>query len=120
MKADTLTPELLHKMNAYWRAADYLSVGQNFIYVHLSRVIKQFDLDRLHLVQDVVNRMPHLGTKGDYLKQLIQDKLIEHQHYVDQHGQDRPEIRNWKWSRPEERVPFPRRATPAPKQGYSS
>jgi phosphoketolase len=105
MKAGTLTPELLHKMNAYWRAADYLSVGQNFIYVHLRRVIKQFDLDRLHLVQDVVNRMPHLGTKGDYLKHLIQD---------------RPEIRNWKWSRPEERVPFPRRATPAPKQGYSS
>jgi xylulose-5-phosphate/fructose-6-phosphate phosphoketolase len=65
------------------------------------------------LVQDVVNRLPHLGTKGDYLKQLMQDKLIEHQQYIDQHGQDLPEIRNWKWSRPKESVPSPRLVKPA-------
>ena len=43
----------------------------------------QNDLDRFHLVQDVVDRLPHLGSKGAYLKQQMQDKLIEHKHYID-------------------------------------
>jgi xylulose-5-phosphate/fructose-6-phosphate phosphoketolase len=57
----------------------------------------QNDIDRFHLVQDVVDRVPNLGSKGAYLKQQMKDKLIEHKHYIDLHGQDLPEIRNWKW-----------------------
>ncbi len=162
MNRATLAPELLPRMDAYWRAANYLSLGQiylydnpllkeplapahakplvighwgttpgqNFIYVHLNRVIKVYDLamfyvtgpghggpalvantylkgsyseihpnisqneaafdirvqnepDRFHLVQNVVDRVAHLGTRGDYLKQLAQDKLIEHKQYID-------------------------------------
>lgn len=57
----------------------------------------QNDIDRFHLVIDVIDRLAHLGSKGAYLKQQLQDKLIEHKHYVHQYGKDLPEILNWKW-----------------------
>ncbi|KIA86015.1 phosphoketolase family protein [Kaistella jeonii] len=58
----------------------------------------QNDIDRFHLVIDVIDRLPNLGSKGDYLKQQLKDKLIEHKHYVAEHGKDLPEILNWKWN----------------------
>jgi len=57
----------------------------------------QNDIDRFHLVIDVIDRLPNLGSKGAYLKQQLQDKLIEHKHYVHRYGKDLPEILNWKW-----------------------
>jgi len=55
------------------------------------------DLDRFHLVTDVIDRVPALGPRAAYAKQTIRDKLIEHKQYIADNGQDLPEIRNWKW-----------------------
>ncbi len=58
------------------------------------------DLDRYHLAADVINRVPALGPRADHVKQEICDKLLEHKQYIAKHGEDMPEIRNWKWSSP--------------------
>jgi len=55
------------------------------------------DLDRFHLVMAAIDHMPQTGDKGIYLKQLLKDKLVEHKLFINKHGQDMPEIRDWKW-----------------------
>ncbi len=55
------------------------------------------DLDRFHLAIDVIDRVAQLGARVAHIKQAMRDKLIEHQYYIRQHGDDLPEIRDWKW-----------------------
>jgi len=55
------------------------------------------DLDRFHLVQDVIDRVPSLGYRAAGLRQQMRDRLQEHTHYVRQYGEDMPEIRDWAW-----------------------
>jgi xylulose-5-phosphate/fructose-6-phosphate phosphoketolase len=55
------------------------------------------DLDRFHLVADVIDRVPKLGYLAAYTKQTIREKLIEHKEYIRKYGEDMPEIRNWQW-----------------------
>ena len=55
------------------------------------------DIDRFHLVADVIDRVPKLGPVAAYGKQLIRDKLIEHKQYIHEHGEDLPEVRQWEW-----------------------
>ncbi len=57
------------------------------------------EIDRFHLVGDVIDRVPKLGSRAASTKQFLRDKLIEHKHYINEHGQDMPAIRNWSWSR---------------------
>ncbi|MGN7752079.1 phosphoketolase family protein [Sinorhizobium sp. 22678] len=55
------------------------------------------ELDRFHLVSDVIDRLPQLGARAAYFKQAIQAKLIEHREYIEKHGDDMPSISGWTW-----------------------
>lgn len=56
------------------------------------------DVDRYHLVIDVIDRVPSLGAKAAYLKQEMHNKLIDHKEYIKIHGEDMPEVKDWKWN----------------------
>ena len=56
------------------------------------------DLDRFHLVEDVIDRVPGLGYRAAHLKQAMRDKRVEHGEYIRRHGEDMPEVRDWQWT----------------------
>jgi xylulose-5-phosphate/fructose-6-phosphate phosphoketolase len=58
------------------------------------------DMDRFHLVHDVIDRVPKLGYLAAYVSQEMRDRLIEHKQYIIKHGQDMPEIVDWRWQEP--------------------
>jgi xylulose-5-phosphate/fructose-6-phosphate phosphoketolase len=94
-------PTLIHKLT-------YRRTNHRNIHVHGYKeegtITTPFDmtvlneLDRFHLVIDVIDRLPQTGERGLTLKRQLKDKLIEHRQYINTYGEDMPEIRNWKWS----------------------
>ncbi|HMM62752.1 MAG TPA: phosphoketolase family protein [Mesorhizobium sp.] len=54
-------------------------------------------IDRFHLVADIIDRVPQLGASAVHAKQAIRDRLIEHKRYITAHGQDMPDVRDWRW-----------------------
>ena len=60
------------------------------------------DLDRFHLVSDVIDRVPKLGARAAYAKQAIRDKLIDHKRFISRYGDDMPEITGWRWGQERE------------------
>ena len=77
------------------------------------------DLDRFHLVADVIDRVPGLGPRAAYVQQAIREKLIEHTQYIARHGDDMPEIRDWRWSLGTSPKPARRRTSASPRRRRS-
>ncbi len=116
LMSQPLTTEELRKIDAYWRAANYLSVGQIYLYAnpllreplkieHIKpRLLGHFGttpglnfIYRFHLAGDVVDRVPRLQKVGGHFKQLLRNKLVEHKQYIRERGDDLPAIRDWTW-----------------------
>ncbi len=55
------------------------------------------EMDRFHLVSDVIDRLPQLGARAAYVKQGLRDALIEHRQYINERGEDHPFVLNWRW-----------------------
>ncbi len=97
-------PSLIHRLTYRRTNHDNLHVHG---YKEEGTITTAFDmtvlnaLDRFHLVIDVINRVPQLGEQAAYLKQRLQDKLLQHKQYIDENGQDLPEIRQWNWAAPD-------------------
>ena len=95
-------PWLIHRLTYRRANHDNLHVRG---YVEEGTTTTPFDMtvmnriDRLHLAGDVIDRVPRLRTMGAHVKQMLRNRLIDHKLYIAQHGEDAPEIRDWKWSR---------------------
>ena len=93
-------PTLIHELLYHRRNRDLYVCG----YQEEGTITTPFDMrvqneiDRFHIVQQVIYNLPQLGNRGAYLVQKMEDKLVEHKQYISDYGVDMPEIRDWKWS----------------------
>ena len=55
------------------------------------------DLDRFHLVMDVIDRVPGLASRASGVRQLMAERRLEAREYTRRVGDDLPEIRDWRW-----------------------
>lgn len=96
-------PTMIHELT-YYRANRNLKV---FGYQEEGTITTAFDMrvqneiDRFHLVENVINSLPQLGNRGAYLLQMMRDSLVSHKQYISAHGMDLPEVRDWTWHTPE-------------------
>lgn len=92
-------PWLIHRL-AYRRTNRHLHVRgykeEGTITTAFDITVRN-DMDRFHLVRDVISRLPQTGEKGKKLFDLMEAKLVEHRKYIEEYGVDMPEIINWKW-----------------------
>ncbi len=93
-------PWLIHRLTYRRKNHDHLHVRgykeEGTTTTPFDMVVRN-DLDRFHLAGDVVDRVPKLAPSAGYIKQEIRDRLIAHRAYITRHGEDLPEIREWKW-----------------------
>jgi xylulose-5-phosphate/fructose-6-phosphate phosphoketolase len=93
-------PWLIHRLTYKRHNHDHMHVRG---YKEEGTITTAFDMtvlndsDRFHLVMDAITRLPQTGTRGDYLKQKLLDKLVEHRLYINRYGEDMPEVRDWTW-----------------------
>lgn len=93
-------PYLIHRLTYNRKNHDNIHVRG---YIEEGTTTTPFDmvvlnrLDRFHLAIEVIERVPGLVSRAAHARQLFRDKLLEHKRYVDQYGEDMPEIQGWRW-----------------------
>lgn len=86
LKERMISSELVERMRT-WRHSGF----------HAFAGVVRNDLDRFHLVNDVIDRVPGLAARAACAKQVLRDRLIDHRQYITLHGEDMPEVRDWTW-----------------------
>jgi len=95
-------PSLIHRLT--YRRANHANIHVHG-FIEEGTTTTPFDmtvvnrLDRYHLCEAVIDRVDGLAQRAAHVRQALHDKLAAHRRYVDEYGDDMPEIRNWRWSR---------------------